>query len=95
MIRFLANIRPTMLSDTMEHKIHQRKWLSVILLVTGGVLLAGRVTMIPMSVSYVLLFLGHCGMFHQMYLKRDVPLILVNVIWLLVDVLGMIRWWNV
>lgn len=95
MIRFLANIRPTTLSDTTEHKIHQRKWFAVILLILGGVLLAGRVSVVPMTISYMLLFLGHAGMFHQMYLKRDVPLSLVNVIWLLVDVMGMYRWWGV
>jgi hypothetical protein len=94
MIRFLANLHPQTLSATEEHKIHTRKWISVILLILGGVLLAGRVSTVPMSVSYALLFLGHAGMFHQMYLKRDVPLALVNVIWLLVDVLGMIRWWT-
>ena len=47
-----------------------------------------------MAFSYFLLFFGHAGMLHQMYLKRDVPLLLINLIWCGIDVLGMVRWWG-
>jgi hypothetical protein len=91
-MKFL-NVQPISLSETAEHRIHQRKWLAVVILVIGGVLLASRAP-VPMTLSYLLLFFGHLGMLHQMYLKQDVPLFIVNVIWCGVDVLGMYRWWG-
>ena len=91
-MKFLQ-LRPISLTHTAEHRIHRRKWAAVIILVIGGLLLASRAP-VPISFSYFLLFFGHAGMVHQMYLKRDVPLFIVNVIWLGVDALGMVRWWN-
>ena len=91
-MKFL-NLKPISLTDTAEHRIHQRKWLAVVILVLGGLLLAGRAP-VPMAFSYFLLFFGHAGMLHQMYLKRDVPLLLINIIWCAIDVLGMVRWWG-
>jgi hypothetical protein len=87
------HLQPISLTETAEHRIHQRKWAAVVILVIGGLLLAGRAP-IPMTFSYFLLFFGHAGMLHQMYLKRDVPLFLVNIIWCLIDALGMVRWWG-
>lgn len=91
-MKFL-HLHPISLSNTQEHQIHQRKWAAVIILVIGGLLLASRAP-IPMAFSYSLLFFGHAGMMHQMYLKHDIPLFIVNIIWLGVDVLGMMRWWG-
>ena len=85
--------KPVVLTDTAEHRIHQRKWLAVVILVLGGLLLAGRAP-VPMAFSYFLLFFGHAGMLHQMFLKRDVPLLLINAIWCGIDLLGMYRWWG-
>ncbi len=91
-MKFL-HLRPISLTETAEHRIHQRKWLAVVILVLGGLLLAGRAP-VPMAFSYFLLFFGHAGMLHQMFLKRDVPLFLINIIWCAIDVLGMVRWWH-
>lgn len=92
-MKFLR-LQPISLSETAEHRIHQRKWTAVVILVLGGVLLASRAP-VPMSLSYCLLLFGHLGMVHQMYLKQDVPLLVVNIIWVLIDGLGMHRWWGV
>ena len=83
---------PETLTAEQEQIIHQRKWMAVILMIIGGILLAGRVP-IPMSFSYLFLLFGHLGMLHQMYLKQDAPLLVVNMIWVMIDVLGMYRWW--
>jgi len=91
-MKFLQ-MRPIHLTETAEHRIHNRKWLAVVILVLGGLLLAGRAP-VPMAFSYFLLFFGHLGMLHQMYLKRDVPLLLINCIWCGIDMLGMYRWWG-
>ena len=91
-MKFL-HLHPISLTNTAEHRIHQRKWLAVVILVVGGLLLASKAP-VPMSFSYFLLSFGHAGMLHQMYLKRDVPLFLINIIWCGIDVLGMVRWWG-
>lgn len=91
-MKFL-HLQPISLTETLEHRVHQRKWLAVMILVLGGVLLASRAP-VPMSFSYFLLLFGHLGMVHQMYLKKDAPLLAVNIIWVIVDVLGVIRWWG-
>ena len=91
-MKFLR-LHPISLSETAEHRIHQRKWTAVVILVIGGLLLASRAP-VPMSFSYFLLLFGHLGMVHQMYLKKDAPLLAVNIIWVIVDVLGVIRWWG-
>lgn len=85
--------KPITLSDTAEHRIHARKWWAILILIVGGLLLAGRVS-VPMSLSYTLLFFGHAGMLHSFWEKRDYPMVLVNFVWLGVDALGFIRWWN-
>ena len=91
-MKFL-HVTPKTLTETAEHRIHTRKWMAVVILVVGGLLLASKAP-IPMSISYFLLFFGHAGMLHQMYLKQDHPLLLVNIIWCGIDMLGMIRWWG-
>ena len=91
-MKFL-HVTPKTLTETAEHRIHTRKWLAVIILVVGGLLLASKAP-VPMTFSYFLLFFGHLGMLHQMYLKQDHPLLLVNIIWCGIDMLGMIRWWG-
>jgi hypothetical protein len=85
--------KPITLSETAEHKLHTRKWWAILILIMGGLLLAGRAP-VPMSVSYTLLFFGHAGMLHSFWEKRDYPMVIVNLVWLGVDVVGCIRWWN-
>lgn len=80
------------LTETEEHKIVKRKWWAVILLITGGVMLAGKIPYIPSSIPYVFFFFGHGGMLHSFYLKRDIPMVIVNLVWVLIDIVGMIRW---
>jgi len=31
---------------------------------------------------------------HSFWEKRDYPMVIVNLVWLGVDALGFIRWWN-
>lgn len=85
--------KPITLSDTAEHRIHTRKWWAILILVAGGLLLAGRVS-VPMSLSYTLLFFGHAGMLHSFWEKKDNPMVLVNLVWLIIDAVGMYRWFH-
>jgi hypothetical protein len=87
--------KPKTLSETEEHVIVKRKWWAVILLIIGGVILAGRVPNIPVFIPYVLFFFGHGGMLHSFWNKRDYPMVIVNAVWLLIDMLGAYRWFHV
>jgi hypothetical protein len=85
--------KPITLSETAEHRIHTRKWWAIVILIIGGVMLAGRLPL-PYSLAYFLLLFGHLGMLHTFYDKRDIPMMVVNAVWVVIDALGFIRWWN-
>lgn len=87
--------KPKTLSETQEHVIVKRKWWAVVLLIIGGVILAGRVPFIPPFIPYVLFFFGHGGMLHSFWNKRDYPMVIVNSVWLLIDMVGAYRWFHV
>lgn len=89
----LLAIKPVTLTDTGEHRIHRRKWWAILILIVGGVMLAGKLS-VPYTLAYLLLLLGHLGMLHTFYDKRDVPMIMVNAVWVLIDMIGMYRWFN-
>jgi len=87
----LLYAKPKTLSETQEHKIVKRKWWAVILLIIGGIILAGKLP-VPLFIPYVLFFFGHGGMLHSFYEKHDIPMVIVNSVWLLIDIIGVIRW---
>lgn len=84
--------KPQTLSETEEHKIVKRKWWAVLLLIIGGIILAGRIPNISLWIPYLLFFLGHGGMLHSFFNKKDYPMVIVNAVWLLIDIIGIIRW---
>jgi len=83
--------KPKILSETQEHKIVKRKWWAVILLILGGIILAGKLP-VPLFIPYVLFFFGHGGMLHSFYEKHDYPMMIVNGVWILIDLIGIYRW---
>jgi hypothetical protein len=90
-MKHILYAKPKILSETDEHKIVKRKWWAVILLIIGGIMLAGKLP-VPLFIPYILFFFGHGGMLHSFYEKHDVPMVIVNLVWILIDVVGMIRW---
>ena len=89
----LLAIKPVTLTETGEPRIHRRKWWAILILVLGGVMLAGKLP-VPYSLAYLLLLFGHLGMLHTFYDKRDIPMMVVNGVWVLIDMIGMYRWFN-
>jgi hypothetical protein len=81
------------LTHTDEHRLVKRKWWAVVILITGGLLLAAKAP-IPLYIPYILLFFGHGGMLHSFYIKRDIPMVIVNLVWLIIDGIGTIRWFG-
>jgi hypothetical protein len=92
-VKELISQKPIELTETGEHRIHRRKWWAILILIVGGVMLAGKLP-ISYSIAYLLLLLGHLGMLHTFYDKRDVPMMVVNAVWVLIDAIGMYRWFN-
>jgi hypothetical protein len=90
-MKHLLYAKPKTLTETQEHKIVKRKWWAVILLIIGGIMLAGKLP-VPLFIPYVLFFFGHGGMLHSFYEKHDIPMVMVNFVWLLIDITGIIRW---
>lgn len=90
-VKELISQKPIELTDTAEHRIHTRKWWAILILIVGGVMLAAKLP-IPFSVAYTLLFFGHAGMLHSFWDKRDMPMVIVNLVWLFIDALGFYRW---
>jgi hypothetical protein len=83
--------KPKTLSETQEYRIVKRKWWAVILLILGGIILAGKLP-VPLFIPYVLFFFGHGGMLHSFYEKHDYPMMIVNGVWILIDLIGIYRW---
>jgi hypothetical protein len=87
---FLAQ-KPIELSHTEEHRLVKRKWWAVVLLIIGGLILAGKMP-VPLFIPYIFFFFGHAGMLHSFWYKRDIPMVMVNAVWLCIDLIGTIRW---
>jgi hypothetical protein len=90
-VKHLLYAKPKTLSETDEHRIVKRKWWAVILLILGGIMLAGKLP-VPLFIPYVLFFFGHGGMLHSFYEKHDYPMMIVNGVWILIDLVGIYRW---
>ncbi len=90
-MKHLLYAKPKTLSETDEHRIVKRKWWAVILLILGGIMLAGKLP-VPLFIPYVLFFFGHGGMLHSFYEKHDYPMMIVNGVWILIDLVGIYRW---
>ena len=88
----LASRSVSSLSITTEHRIMKRKWTAVSLLVTGGVLLASKL-IVNSPVPFMLFLMGHGIMATTSWKHRDYPLITVNLVWLIIDMIGVISWW--
>jgi hypothetical protein len=90
-MKHIIYAKPKTLTDTEEHKIVKRKWWAVVLLIIGGIILAGRLP-VPQSVPFVFFFFGHMGMIHSFFKKYDYPMLLVNIAWVVIDIIGFVRW---
>ena len=92
-VKELISQKPIELTETAEHRIHRRKWWAILILIVGGVMLAGKLP-VPYSLAYLLLLFGHLGMLHTFWEKRDIPMMVVNAVWVLIDTIGMYRWFH-
>lgn len=68
------------------------KWVCVGFLLLGAIPLSFNLPIVPFSVSFALFFIGHTGMGYLMFIQREYSLVIVNIFWCLMDVVGIVRW---
>lgn len=66
------------------------KWLSVIITIIAALTISLRVTEIV--TSYYIFLLGHLTMSYILYRDKDWSLFFMNLVWVVIDAIGIIKW---
>jgi len=66
------------------------KWFSVIITIIAALTISLRITEIV--ASYYIFLLGHLTMSYILYRDRDWSLFFMNLVWVVIDVIGIIKW---
>jgi len=66
------------------------KWFSVIITIIAALTISLRITEIV--VSYYIFLFGHLTMSYILYRDRDWSLFFMNLVWVIIDVIGIIKW---
>lgn len=66
------------------------KWFSVIVTIIAALSISLRVT--DILISYIIFLVGHIVMFIIMFKDKDWSLFTMNLVWIIIDVIGIIMW---
>ena len=66
------------------------KWFSVIVTIIAALTISLRVT--DILVSYIIFLVGHIIMFIIMFKDKDWSLFTMNLVWIIIDIIGIIMW---
>ena len=66
------------------------KWFSVILTILAALTISLNFT--EVIISYYIFLVGHSVMAFVMYNSKDWSLFSMNVVWITIDIIGIIRW---
>jgi len=66
------------------------KWVSVVITILAALTISLRVT--DILISYVIFLVGHLSMAIIMLKDRDWSLFSMNIIWIIIDITGIITW---
>jgi len=66
------------------------KWFSVVITIIAALTISLRITEIV--TSYYIFLLGHLTMSYILYRDRDWSLFFMNLVWVVIDVIGIIKW---
>jgi len=66
------------------------KWVSVVITIIAALTISLRIT--DIVISYIIFLIGHAIMFVVMFKHKDWSLFTMNVVWVIIDVLGIIMW---
>ena len=71
-----------------KHKM--MKWFSVIITIIAALTISLRITEIV--ASYYIFLVGHLTMSYILYRDKDWSLFFMNLVWVVIDVIGIIKW---
>jgi hypothetical protein len=66
------------------------KWFSVIITIIAALTISLRITEIV--ASYYIFLVGHLTMSYILYRDKDWSLFFMNLVWVVIDVIGIIKW---
>ena len=66
------------------------KWVSVIITILAALTISLRVT--DILISYIIFLVGHLSMALIMLKDKDWSLLSMNIIWVIIDIIGIITW---
>jgi hypothetical protein len=72
--------------------IKKLKWLSVFITVIAAITISFRLT--DITTSYIIFFIGHIIMVFIMLKSKDWSLLTMNIMWILLDIVGFINWYQ-
>jgi hypothetical protein len=68
------------------------KWVSVFITVIAAITISFRLT--DITTSYIIFFIGHIIMVFIMLKTKDWSLLTMNIMWILLDIIGFINWYQ-
>jgi nicotinamide riboside transporter PnuC len=66
------------------------KWISVVITIIAALSISLRMTNIV--ISYYIFLVGHTIMAYILYKEKDWSLFFMNMVWVLIDVIGIVKW---
>jgi hypothetical protein len=72
------------------NKLKIIKWISVVITIIAALSISLRITNIV--ISYYIFLVGHTIMAFILYKEKDWSLFFMNMIWVIIDVLGIVKW---
>ena len=71
-------------------KLKMIKWISVVITIIAALSISLRITNIV--ISYYVFLVGHIIMAYVLYKQKDWSLFFMNMVWVIIDVLGIVKW---
>jgi hypothetical protein len=65
------------------------KWLNIIILIVAALTISLEITTMP--ISFLIFLIGHIMMVILMIQQKEWQLVIVNIIWSMIDILGIIN----
>jgi hypothetical protein len=72
------------------NKLKIIKWISVVITIIAALFISLRITNIV--ISYYIFLVGHTIMTCILYKQKDWSLFFMNMVWVIIDVLGIVKW---
>ena len=73
-----------------RNKLKMVKWFSVAITIIAALTISLRV--IDVVFSYYIFLMGHIIMSYVLFRDKDWSLFFMNMVWVIIDVLGIVKW---